>query len=221
METKMVKFADAKVVAAKAPKKEKATKPHHELTGLLKFAAIKNAIESLETLKTTFEQQVKGQMLKHFINSGAETGTKPANFEGSDGLATASCELRKRSVKSILSLEDKTLLTDYNIPVEEVKSDIETYIINPAYLADTKLMSKVEAALNKIVGMPIDFIMKQEAVTTYTVSDATVDAVFALKDKAKLEKLAPIVTTLAIKSKLDNDNIVAETVRTLLLGEKK
>ena len=48
-----------------------------------------------------------------------------------------------------------------------------------------------------------------------------VDAVFALKDKAKLERLAPIVTTLAIKPKLDDDKIVAETVRTLLLGEVK
>jgi len=216
----MVKFADAKVVS-KPAKKEKPTKAEHELKGLLRFAAIKNAIDTLSTLKDTFEQDVKSQMLKHFVNAGTESGLKPANFEGLDGSATASCELRKRSVKSALSLEDKTLLDDYKIPVEKTTSEIETLIINPIYLADVTLMKKVEAALNKVKDIPEDFILKQEGVTTYTVSDATVDAVFALKDKEKLERLAPIVTTLAIKSKLDDDKIVAETVRELLLGETK
>jgi len=213
----MVKFADAKVVSKTPAKKEKSVKPHHNLTGLLRFSAIKNAIDTLETLGKTFEQGVKSQMLNHFIETGSESGTKPANFEGTEAQASASCELRKRSSKSALSTEDKALLASYNIPVDEAKSDIETYIFNPKYLGDTELMKKVEAALNKVKDIPEDFIMKQEAVTTYTVSDATVDAVFALKDKAKLEKLAPIVTTLAIKTKLDDDNLVADTIRSLLL----
>ena len=216
----MVNFANAKTVS-KPAKKEKPTKVKHELKGLLQLAAIKNAIDTLTTLKSTYDQDVKKQMLTHFIASGSASGLKPENFDGSEGVASASCELRKRSTASVLSAEDKTLLEDYKIPVEETKSEIETFIFNPAYLNDAALMKKVEAALNKIKDIPEDFIMKQEGVTTYTVSDATVDAVFALKDKAKLERLAPIVTTLAIKPKLDDDKIVAETVRTLLLGEVK
>lgn len=216
----MVKFADAKVVS-KPAKAAKATKAQHELKGLLQFSAIKNAIDTLKSLKDTYEVDVKKQMLTKFIATGTESGLKPANFDGSEGPATASCELRKRSVASVLSPEDKTLLADYKIPFDETKSEIDTLIFNPKYLEDAALMKKVEAALNKIKDIPEDFIMKQEGVTTYTVSDATVDAVFALKDKEKLERLAPIVTTLAIKSKLDDDKIVADTVRTLLLGEIK
>jgi hypothetical protein len=216
----MVKFADAQVVS-KPAKKAKAEKPQHKLEGLLKFSAIKNAIATLTSLSETLETGVKSQMLAQFIKSGTESGLKPANFEGVELAATASCELRKRSVRSALTPEEKALLVDHKIPVDETKSEIETLIFNPAYLNNAELMKKVEAALNKIKDIPEDFIQKQVGVTTYTVSDATVDAVFALKDTAKLEQLAPIVTTLAIKPKLDDDKIVADTVRELLLNEKK
>ena len=161
----MVNFANAKTVS-KPAKKEKPTKVKHELKGLLQLAAIKNAIDTLTTLKSTYDQDVKKQMLTHFIASGSASGLKPENFDGSEGVASASCELRKRSTASVLSAEDKTLLEDYKIPVEETKSEIETFIFNPAYLNDAALMKKVEAALNKIKDIPEDFIMKQEGVTT-------------------------------------------------------
>jgi len=214
----MVKFAEAKAIE-KPAKKAKAVKVSHKLAGLEQFSAIKNAMDTLEALAKTVEQDVKGQMLTLFVAAGSSSGLKPENFEGTEGAATASCELRKRSVKSALSPEDKALLVDYNIPVEETKSEVETFIFNPAYINNQAMMAKIEKALNKVAGLPEDLIMKQVGTTTYTVSDETVDAVFAIKDKEKLEKLVPIVTTLAIKPKLDNDKIVAETVRTLLLGE--
>jgi hypothetical protein len=214
----MVSFANAQVVS-KPAKKVKAEKAKHAMNGLLQFAAIKNAMGTLETLGKTLEQGVKDQMLTLFLAAGSASGLKPENFEGSEGVASASCELRKRSVKSALSPEDKALLEDYNIPVEKSESEIATLIFNPTYLGDAVLMAKVEAALNKVKGIPEDFILKQEGTTTYTVSDATVDAVFALKDEEKLKKLVPLVTTLAIKPKLDDDSVVADTVRTLLLGE--
>ncbi len=216
----MVSFANVKTIA-KPAKTGKAAKNTVNIDGLLSYAALNNAIDTLETLKKTFRGEIDTQMLSEFVTVGVSTGSKPDSFEGIDGDATASCEIRKRSVRSVLSPTDIAILKDHKIPIEETKSETETLIFNPAYLSDAKLMAKIEAALNKVVGLPDDIIMKQEGVTTYTVSDATVNAVFATKDKAKLELLVPIVTTLALKPKLDNDTVVADTIRTLLLGETK
>jgi hypothetical protein len=216
----MVSFANVKTVSKPSPK-GKATKASIKIDGLLQFAALNNAMGTIETLKKTYEDEVKTQMLAQFITAGSASGLKPESFEGTEDQATASCEIRKRSIRSVLSSTDRAILADHKIPVEETTSETETLIFNPAYLNDAKLMAKIEAALNKIPGLPDDIIMKQEGVTTFTVSDATVNAVFATKDKAKLELLIPIVTTLAVKPKLDDDTVVADTIRTLLLGETK
>jgi len=201
--------------------KAKNKKAQHAIDSLLSLAAINNAIKSLTTLKVSLEGSVKNQMSSLFVAKGASSGLKPDSFEGTDGVASASCELRKRSAVSKLSPEEVAILTDHKIPFETSSNTTETFIFNPAYLSDAKLMAKVEKALSTIVGLPDDFIQHQTGATFYTVSDETVDAVFKLKDASKIATLMPIVTTLAIKPKLNDDEVVADTVRELLLGEAK
>ena len=103
---------------------------------------------------------------------------------------------------------------------EEIVDTVETFIINPKYVEDTKLMSRVGLTLGKIPGMPADFIQKQEAHRTTVVSDESLAEVFA-KPTDKVAELLRIVGVIALKPKLDSTNLVEvmELIRDLVADE--
>ena len=94
---------------------------------------------------------------------------------------------------------------------------METFIINPAYITDEKLMNRVGMTLAKIPGMPADFIQKQEARTTTVVSEETLSAVFA-KPTDKVAELLRIVGVIACKPTLNGTDLseVMELIRDLV-----
>lgn len=204
-------FANAKTIKAPAASKGKKAKVEVELPGLENFSLIGALIKSLEAVQSSFEDQVKGEARDHFIAEG--TDRRPENFRGVDGAAEASIELRKRSTRSVLNDAEIEALEADGVPVETVEDVAETFVINPAYAADSVLLGKIEKALKKVPGLPEDFILAQEGKRRVVVSDDTVSVVFA---KGLAEKFIDTVCTLAIKPKLDTPDLKAA----LKLAEK-
>lgn len=198
-------FADAKVIAPPTTKAKKSAGNEVQVDGLYEIAAIDLVIKNLESAKSALEGDVKNQVRDIFINNAEKTGKRPSNFRGIDGPAEASCELRKRSTRSVLTEDEANLLTEANIPFETVTDIEETFVINPAYASDQKLLAKIEKALKGIKDLPEDFIMKQQGATRKVVSDETIDTVF---EKKLGRKFLDIVALIALKPQIKQPSIV-------------
>jgi len=209
-------FKTAKPVVA-APKAKKAdTKPVVEIKGLEELAAIEAVIKSLSALKETLEADVKTGMKAVFVETGMKAGKRPENFKGQEGIALASCELRKRSSASVLSEKEEQLFAEHNIPTDTITTQVETFIINPAYINDGALLERVGNAIGKVKGVPEDFIQKQEAVTKTVTTDASLDALFTLKDANVVSTMLSMVGTLALKPTIADMKKALEIVDSLL-----
>lgn len=173
--------------------KGKKDKVEVELQGLRDYALLSALIKNLETLKDTIEVEVKDQAFDKFVEFA--NGKRPENFRGTDGNASASVEVRKRSTRSTLSQEEQDLLTKAGVPFDTEIDVAGTFVINPTYLTDTVLMAKVEKALEGVKGLPADFIQKQEPVTRVVATDESVDKAFATEDEDAIRA----VTVLALK----------------------
>lgn len=124
------------------------------------------------------------------------------------------------------SADEAEELKKAGIPLETVEIQQELFGINPKYINNIEMMTKVETVLEQL-GLPSDFFFKQDQVKKEVVSDASVAAVFALigrsKDKSA-DELAPLVgmvTTQAIKAKLVSTDMakVIAAVKPHLVGE--
>lgn len=214
----MALFANAKTLSA--PKAKKVSEvSQYVIAGLSRFAALTAAIKSLGALAEVEETNVKAKMIDQFVASGMARNSKPDNFEGVEELASASCQLKIRSSASVLSDEDVAILKKENIPYNEHTKQEEAFLINPKYTNDMELLSRVEEALAN-VALPEDFLLKQEKISVNVASPKSIDAIFALKNEEKIRALLPLVTTLAIKPKIEGnfwailDDITAETAET-------
>lgn len=197
-------FKTAKVI--KAPKaNSKPARAEIDIDGIEEFAAVDSMWKNLETIRETLEVKIKEDVIGRFIEMGVRLLKRPDNFIGVEGRGSASCELRKRTSKSALKDDEKEILNKHKIPYGEDEVKVQTYIINPEYLDNEALMSKVSKALER-VGLPSDFILFQEGVTNHVVEDASLEAAFRLKADALAEVL-PILTTVALKPKLENTDL--------------
>jgi hypothetical protein len=213
-------FSTAKKIAApKAPKKD--TKAQVAIDGLATLASIDAVMKSLAALKATVESDVKSAMAVEFVTTGCAIKKRPENFRGTDEGASASCELRIRSSASALSEDEQKLYAEAGIGTKTVVSTIETYVINPEYKDNGDLLALVEKKLKGIKGIPEDFIMFQEGVSKTVAADDALDVLFTLPAE-KARDLLPIVGTLAVKPKLDTDD-VAEAFKVVgaLLGDEE
>lgn len=198
-------FANAKTIAAPAPKAKKSTLETRPLTGMEEYAATIAAIKSLEAIAEAQAAALKEEMTTIFVNEGFETKKKPANFKGTEGIATGSCEMKKRSTSSRLEDEEIALFNTHKLPFEEVVANEEAFIINPAYTNNMELLAKVEEALAD-VDLPDDFLQKQEKSSKMVVSAETVEKLFTLPNKDDITALMPLVTTLSIKTSVNDEN---------------
>lgn len=209
-------FNDAKTVKTGA-KSKKAEKEVVQIDGLEHLAAINALIKSLEGLKKTFESDTKRQMTAHFVVKGRELKKRPENFKGVDGdAAEASCELRARSSASGLSAAEIEELAKFDIPTEEVVDTVDTYVLNPEYKDDQEVLGRVTKLLEGKKGIPADLFMKQEGRSKTVIAKEAMDIVFQLANAEDTKALLPIVGTLAIKSKLTDEQDALEIVRELL-----
>lgn len=179
-----------------------------EIEGLEDYALVDALLKTLEAVKDSYAENVKNQAREHFLEA-AENGKRPENFRGLDGCAEASIELRKRSTRSVLSDDEVAILEAANVPYDTIEDVSEAFVINPKYLGDSALLARIE----KVKGLPEDFIQKQEKVSRRAVSDDTLTKIFA---NGLAGELFDLVTTLAIKAKLNTP----EDAKTLALVKK-
>lgn len=192
-------FKQAKEAAPKATKvSKKKQKVEKDIDGLEGLAAVNALIKTLETVKESLDSQVKEQMVDHFITEGNAIGRRPENFNGKEGAASGSLQLKVRSSRSKLSEDEQQRLDAANIPYETVTKVEETFIINPAYAQDEELLEKVGGVLEGIEGIPADFIQHQAGVETTVANEDSLNAVFALTEDAARD-LLPIVGVLATR----------------------
>ncbi len=186
-----------KIEAPEAAKGKKDDKEKIHVDGLSKLAVVDAVVKAFTALQSTLDESVKDEMANTFIGIATQTKKRPENFRGIDGAAvSASCEMRKRSSASPLSEDEVTMLKQFGVPIEEITVREDAYVINPVYFSDSEMLEKVSKALEKVKGLPEDFILRQEKVTKKVVSDATIDVVF---EKGLGRSLMNMVTTLAVK----------------------
>lgn len=192
-------FANAKTVAAKPTAAAKKTKAEINIAGIQQLAEIKAMMASLEAVQKTLEGEIKEAGFGEFLNMPGSI--RPESFKGIDGFASCSVEMRKRSTASVLNVDEVAVLEKMGLkPFTQVVTT-EMYGINPAFAADQNLMAKVSAALESIV--PEGFIVLQEGVSKKVVDDALCDAAFLLTNSEDRATAIRMVTTMALKPKLD------------------
>lgn len=198
------RFAAAKQDAGTAKKGKSKPKVDSVLMPGLEDLAIVNAvIKQLETVQTTLKADINEQMLEEFTDRGIEAGKKPANFAGTDEQAEGSMQLKKRSSRSVLSAADVELLEEVGVSFAE--SDDSLFYINKKYAGDDKLLSKVSKALDKVPGIPTDFI--EATPTKHVVTDESIDEVFKNKlDREKTREVLQVVATFATRAKYTGDH---------------
>ena len=195
-------FENAKKSPTKtaAPKK-KSDKVEVEIEGLETYATIKTVTKALEGLFETVKADVNSDMVDQFVLHGNAT-----SFTGTEGDATASMQLRKRSEKSVLSADEQALLEKNGVSMETIEDQRETYVINPDYKDDEKLLAKVSTAISKVKGVPADFIVHQEQKARVVTTATSIDEVFA-GDPKMVDALLAIVAVPAIRAKLNSGDI--------------
>lgn len=205
-------FANAQKIAAPKAAGKKSDKREVVIKGLETLAALGALQKSIESLILTTEDEVKNQMAVDFAKQGAILHKRPDSFRGLEKLASASCELRKRSISSGLNEEEQEFLTSKGIKFGENVSVEECFLINPKYSGDMKLLEKVSKLLESKV--PEDFIQHQDKVSKYVITDDAIESVFKMKE-SDIMMLMPIVGTLAVKPKMENQDMdyILETVR--------
>ena len=212
-------FAAAKVVAAPVEKEKKAKDEKREVElgdSLDTVAAISALTDTLESIKKTMDAQLKDRMTVEFVEEAIKTGRKPESFRGVGIESSASCEIRKRSSRSVLKPEEVVILNRLGIKIEKkvTKEAIEAhYFFNPKAFDDPKLVQEISDRLGDLTTSDGEgLIMKQEgraAVESDVVdTDVLNEAAKSITDVTDLTTVYKIVSTNALgKFKLDDPSL--------------
>lgn len=208
-------FKTAPVV--QAPEKVKKSKAIEvNLEGLQDYAELDSLIKNLTTMQKTLGGELHDKMYSIF-KAGK---TRPENFTGIDGIASASCQMKTRSSASPLTPEERQALDADEIPYDKEEVVPQRFIVNPRYMGDEALLEKISKAISKVPGLPEDFIQMQASSEKFVVTDATIDAIY---EKKLTDKFLKMTTTPAIRPTLSDTNIMRamKRVTELLVPSKK
>ncbi len=166
------------------------TKPQIAVEGLREYAALKYALNMIDTVVKELKGTVDGTALEAFL-----TARRSDSVQGVDGDTTASLQLRKRTARSALSDFEKETLDGLGIATEK-SADSKVYI-NAKYADDDKLADKVFKALKGIV--PDDFLLStgEKFITT---SDSLRQAM-EIEDENDRRTVVEMVSTSAARCK--------------------
>jgi len=181
--------------------KAKSNKPVVAIDYLEEFARIKAFQQSLKSQEDYFGAKVKSQMLDKFAELGSASHRQPENFQGVDGEATASLELRKRSSVSGLNEIEITHCEKYQVPTRAVQD----YVINPEHAHVKEYQDEISKLLGKAIEsgkLPKDIIQVKNS--RVIVTEDSLPKVFQLTDQAVMRAMLEVVGTPAIKAKLTN-----------------
>ena len=176
---------------------KKSITPQLVVSGLEKYAAICTAYKALEDEKKNAKISLDNFLFSYFAREGVKNHSKPSNFKGTENKTIASMQLRKRSSRTPLNVEEQETLSRNNIPFESSNNGSDTYIFNPEHINWVKKnSSRISAALTQL-GAPIDIIQQQISSPNFIVTDETIETVFK-KNINIIDMLLPIVSTTAI-----------------------
>ena len=204
-------FSGAKVVAPKDEPKPKASKKAEYYIGesLDMVAGIKAIQDSLEAVYETYYQDVTDKMVEKFVSDTLFHHKRPDNFKGLGAMSDASCELKKRSVKSALKPEEAKFLADNGVSLGEevIKEAVEErFFFNEKVVMNPAIAEKVSKALSEIPELKgMDVVFKQEArpaVVATVATDASFDDIAKLSDANTIRTAYKMVATTSIRSKL-------------------
>jgi len=163
------------------------------IEGLEAYCAVTTAIKALKAEEEVQRIAIDEQFDDYFATEGEQHKQRPENFKGMEGDTRASCELRRRTITSILKDPEIDKLNELKIPYETIP---DTFVLNPEHTDWIKKNAeKISVTLTKL-GAPSDLI--QIKVGKRIVSDESIAAVFKLSREQILE-LLPIVSTYSIK----------------------
>jgi hypothetical protein len=188
----MNKFAAAKakpITAASAPGQVEEYIATPGLEILAQIDALEKQLDALK--KTTLRPEIQEAMITQFMRNKGE------NYKGKENSATASLELRKRASNSGLKEQEIELCLKHNIPTIEIEGDFK---LNVEGLTERKL-EEISKALDKIKGLPADFIQFDAKKARTIVADDAIDTMFRLNDQDTIKTLMPVVGVFAIKPK--------------------
>jgi hypothetical protein len=179
-------FGTVGVVETAKPAGKKSDMPEIAVQGIYDLAAIDHVMTSLKGVREDMETEIKSAAKDRFIVAGCDTKKKPDNYRGfekhgTEKPASATIELRKRSSASKLSDEEITLCKEWNIATEVVEVTVETFVINPEYLADRKVMGILEKLINdgvKSGKLPANIMLKQTGVKHTILAADALDTLF-------------------------------------------
>jgi hypothetical protein len=216
-------FANAKTLEKPAVS-TKSDKETIAVAGLEEYAKLDALGKSIETVKKTLGTVLKDEtMADLFYGKVCATGELPESLVGTDGLATASLECRKRGVNQPLTEQEVEILVKNEIPVEDSVITQELFGIDPKYTTDTKLLDVISKALEPLIlngKIPSDLFVKQERVVKKVITEDGLKAACAKKDELPREVFS-LITVLAIKPKLSETNIgqIIDDVKGLIVEE--
>jgi hypothetical protein len=171
---KNAKEIETGVKEAGKTKPKRATIP---MAGMALVAHLDAVIKACDAAKkiaaTSLEEPIWDQFLKNRGGENGGPGVKPESFNAIEDVAVVNVQCRKRADNVPLKPEEIELINKVQAGIKdaEIKKDFKAteviltpdlLAINPAYAEDTKLMDRVEKALEKVPGIPDDFIVIQK-----------------------------------------------------------
>lgn len=207
-------FSAAKTVVDPTPKK-KGAKEEIFIEDLDTYVAIDTLEKTLEGCKESFKIQIVKKMIDTFIKNTLAVQDRPENFKGIGKNSEASCELRKRSSKSPLSVTEVAILTQYGVTTEKViltPAREERFSINPEIVGNAKLAELVSTALGKIKELQgMDILFREapkEAETVDIVSDQSFKDAATITSTDALKQIYEVIATPSVgKPKMNTDNL--------------
>lgn len=197
-------FDAAKPINSAKPARGRTVKAEVATPGIEGYAAIDSVKKFLDGLQKTLASPLKEGIARYCIEANSTD-----SYRALDGKASASMEMRKRGTNSPLSDDEIALAKQHRIPVEKNVITPGAFIINPEHAQNAALMALVSAALVDVPGLPVDFIQRQEEVSTTVVSEKALDAVMKINDPDTKAKLLPVFGCPAIKPSTSEDMMQA------------
>jgi hypothetical protein len=187
-----------------------------EMPGLRLLAAIVEGGKTVEAVKLIRLGPLQQALLKRMAELGRD-GTVPANYQGIEGEATASCQLRRKGSNQPLAPDQVQVLREAGVSVELHVVTPRTFIVNPAYVDDADMIKLAGDVLGQ-AGLPDDFIQQQEAVAWDVVGESALEDIFRLhgKDPPRARMLLEVAAIPVVVAKWNGD---AEEAANLLCAE--
>jgi len=214
-------FANAAKLPTNSTKVKSTDKDVVTLPGLEEIAKIDAMAKTFGSLYKEASGSLKDEVIGDlFYGQVLECGKVPENFKAEEGIATASIECHKRGENSPLTDEEDEILSNLGLVPERRVIKPELWAINPAYVSDKTMMTKVDKLLKGKV--PEDFLAFQAEESKPVVTDELLAQACEMKRQLPKEVFG-ILTTLVIKPKLTVTDLEAlfKDMKTLLgLDEK-